>query len=192
MTKTLAGALHSEVIIKKSRFLGCIEPIDSHQAGKQRLAELKAQHPEARHLCFCMLVEGQVLQSDDGEPSGTAALPMLRVLQHKQLDRVLATVVRYFGGTKLGAGGLVRAYSQAISEPLNSADLIEVKTLSELCLQLDYEFESQLRHQAEERALTLEVDYQQQIIAKLTGEAEDLELCRVALQEASSGRIQVL
>lgn len=192
MAKTLAAPLYSELVIKKSRFLGCVQPIASQDEGLQRVAELRQAHPDARHLCFSMLVAGQVRQSDDGEPSGTAALPMLRVLQHKELDNVLATVVRFFGGVKLGAGGLVRAYSQAISDPLNTAELIEVKALSELCLQLDYEFESQLRHLAEERGLKLDVDYQQQILARLRGEAQDLEFCRAALQEASSGRIQVL
>lgn len=188
--KTLAKAVDSELIIKKSRFIGRIEPIASQAEGLQRIEVLKAQHPEARHWCFSMLVEGQVRQSDDGEPSGTAAAPMLRVLQHKQLDNVLATVVRYFGGVKLGAGGLVRAYSQAISEPLNQAELIEVRHLDELRFKLDYEFQSLLRHQAEQADIELELDYQQQIHALLRGEPEQLEAVYLSLQEATSGRLQ--
>jgi len=119
-------------------------------------------------------------------------MPMLRVLQHKQLDNVLATVVRYFGGVKLGAGGLVRAYSQAISEPLNQAELIEVKQLSELRLKLDYEYQSLLRHQAEQAEVELELDYQQQVHALLRGEPEKLEILYLDLREATSGQVERL
>jgi len=192
MTKTLAGPLHHELVIKKSRFLGCVEPISSHQAGLERVLELRKQYPDARHICYSMLVGGQVRQSDDGEPSGTAAMPMLRVLQHKELDQVLATVVRYFGGVKLGAGGLVRAYSQAISEPLNKARLIEIKQTSELSLALDYEFQSLLRHQAEQADLELVLNYQQQMQAVLRGDPKQLEVFYDRLKEATSGQISRL
>jgi uncharacterized YigZ family protein len=192
MTRTLAAPLESELIIKKSRFLGRIEAITSQQEGLLKVEALRKAHPEARHVCYCLLVAGQVRQSDDGEPSGTAAMPMLRVLQHKQLDNVLATVVRYFGGVKLGAGGLVRAYSQAISEPLNRAELIEVKQLSELRLKLDYEYQSLLRHQAEQAEVELELDYQQQVHALLRGEPEELEILYLDLREATSGQVERL
>ncbi|WP_404418809.1 IMPACT family protein [Marinospirillum sp.] len=192
MTKTLAAPLESELIIKKSRFLGRIEAITSQQEGLLKVEALRKSHPEARHVCYCLLVAGQVRQSDDGEPSGTAALPMLRVLQHKQLDNVLATVVRYFGGIKLGAGGLVRAYSQAISEPLNQAELIEVKQQGELSLKLDYEFQSLLRHQVEQTDIELTLDYQQQIHALLQGEPEKLETLYLNLREATRGQVERL
>jgi uncharacterized YigZ family protein len=190
MTKTLAAPMESELIIKKSRFLGRIEAVASQQEGLSKVEALRKAYPEARHICYCLLVAGQVRQSDDGEPSGTAAMPMLRVLQHKQLDNVLATVVRYFGGIKLGAGGLVRAYSQAISKPLNQAELIEVKQLSELSLKLDYEFQSLLRHQVEQTEIELELDYQQQIHALLRGEPDQLEALYLRLQEATSGQVE--
>ena len=190
MPKTLAAPLYSELVIKKSRFLGCVQPLASQDEGLQKLASLRQAYPDARHLCFCMLIQGQVRQSDDGEPSGTAALPMLRVLQHKGLDNVLATVVRYFGGVKLGAGGLVRAYSQAISEPLNTAELIDVRSMSSLHLELDYELQSQLRHHAEQAGLLIQLDYQQQLLAQLTGEPEHLEDFFTRLQEVTSGRVK--
>lgn len=189
MTVSLVRPVASEVVIKKSRFLGCVEPIHSGEEGLAKLHAYRQQHPDARHLCFCMLVDGEVRQSDDGEPSGTAALPMLRVLQHKQLDQVLATVVRYFGGIKLGAGGLTRAYSQAISEPLNTAEFAKVVHLLEQRLAFDYEFETLVRHYADRFQVQLHIDYQQQVCATLTGEQQQLDLCWSALQEASSGRI---
>lgn len=190
--KTLASPLHSELLIKKSRFIGCVEPITSHEEGLKRVAALHKAYPDARHICYSMLVDGQVRQSDDGEPSGTAALPMLRVLQHKELDGVLATVVRYFGGIKLGAGGLVRAYSQAISEPLNTAEFIEIKPVSELVVQLDYAFESLLRHQAQQAELALTLDYQQQLTAQLRGQPKQLDQVYQALVDATKGQVERL
>jgi uncharacterized YigZ family protein len=190
--RTLAEPVHSEIEIKKSRFIGCIEPIHSHAAGLERVAELRRQHPEARHICYAMRVAGQVRQSDDGEPSGTAARPMLNVLQHKGLDYVLATVVRYFGGIKLGAGGLVRAYSQAVSEPLQQVEYVEVRTQARARIRFEYAHEALVRHLTEQAGLTLEVVYEQQVLASLQGESEPLERCLHQLQEQTRGGLELL
>lgn len=189
--RTLAEPLHTEIEIKKSRFIGCIEPIGSHAAGLERVAELWREHPEARHVCYAMLVAGQVRQSDDGEPSGTAARPMLNVLQHKGLDHVLATVVRYFGGIKLGAGGLVRAYSQAISEPLQRAEFVEVRPQAQAGIRFDYAHEALVRHLAEQAGLTLKVEYGQQVLAWLEGEVAPLNACLQQLQSQTRGALVI-
>ncbi|KDE40176.1 putative transport system protein [Nitrincola lacisaponensis] len=173
--KTLQYPVESDFEIKKSRFIGRVETIHSHAEGLARIAALWQQHPEARHVCYVMLVRGQVRQSDDGEPSGTAARPMLNVLQHKGLDNVLASVVRYFGGIKLGAGGLVRAYSQAISDPLNTAELIEVRPQSTVVIHFQYEHESLVRHLADQYGLNLDVQYAERVTAQVSGEIQALE-----------------
>ena len=105
---TLAGPVESELVIKKSRFLGRVMPVSGRTDAYAEVARLKALHPGAVHVCWALLAGGQSAAVDDGEPSGTAGRPMLDVLRHQQLEGVLATVVRYFGGIKLGAGGLVR------------------------------------------------------------------------------------
>jgi uncharacterized YigZ family protein len=189
--RTLAAPVRSELVIKKSRFIGCIEPITSHAAGLERVAELWRQHPEARHICYVLLVAGQVRQSDDGEPSGTAARPMLNVLQHKGLDYVLATVVRYFGGIKLGAGGLVRAYSQAISEPLQQVEWVEVKPQAQVRIRFAHAHEALVRRLVEQAGLALEVEYEQQVVASLQGEAEELERCLHQLREQTRGELDI-
>jgi uncharacterized YigZ family protein len=182
--KTLAHPVHSELEIKKSRFIGCVEPIQSQAEGLARVAELWKRHPEARHICFVLLVQGQVRQSDDGEPSGTAARPMLNV------DNVLASVVRYFGGIKLGAGGLVRAYSQAISEPLAQAQWLEFKPQQQLQITFDYAYESTVRHQLELAGLEFEViDYAEQVKAWVRGEEQALTPCLQRLQEQLKGTL---
>lgn len=192
MRQTLSESVTSLLEIKKSRFIGCVEPVTSLEQGLERVQALRHLHPDATHVCWCLLVNGQVRQSDDGEPSGTAAAPMQNVLQHKHLDQVLATVVRYFGGVKLGAGGLVRAYSQAISEPLQTADFVTLRVMDQLRLQTAFEHESLLRRLACRHSLTLEVSYDQQVLACLEGEKEALEAFFNAFSEQTRGQVERL
>lgn len=122
---SLAQPVTHTLEIRKSRFIGCVEPIPDRASAQARVAELRAQHPDATHVCWALLAGGHSAAVDDGEPSGTAGRPMLEVLRHQQLDGVLATVVRYYGGIKLGAGGLVRAYTDAVAQALLQAEKIE-------------------------------------------------------------------
>ena len=192
LSNTLLNPVESDFEIKKSRFIGRIEAIHSHAEGVAIVDALWQQHPDARHICYAMLVKGQVRQSDDGEPSGTAAKPMLNVLQHKGLDNVLATVVRYFGGIKLGAGGLVRAYSHAISEPLNRAELVTVRPQSSVMLTFAYEHESLVRHCVDQKSLVLSIDYAEQVSAHISGEREPLEELVASLTNQLRGELRVV
>lgn len=189
---TLSSPVEHELVIKKSRFLARIEPVGSSVDVQECLARLRAQYPDARHICFASLVNGQVSMSDDGEPSGTAAKPILNVLQHKQLDNVLASVVRYFGGIKLGAGGLVRAYSQAVSDPLNAASLSEVRAQAQCRVSLPFEWESQARRLAEDHGLSLHVEYGESVLLYLSGEEAAVTAWLDALSEPTRGAMQVL
>lgn len=121
MPLTLQSAVHSELSLKKSRFIGCVQPAAGRAEAVAIVAALRLQHPGATHVCWALLAGGESAAVDDGEPGGTAGRPMLEVLRHHDLEGVLATVVRYFGGVKLGAGGLVRAYTDAIAQALLSA-----------------------------------------------------------------------
>jgi putative IMPACT (imprinted ancient) family translation regulator len=128
MPNTLATPVHSELIIKKSRFIGCVEPMRDRAAAQARVIELWRQHPGATHVCWALLAGGQSAAVDDGEPSGTAGRPMLEVLRHQDLEGVLATVVRYYGGINLGAGGLVRAYTDAVAQALLGATQVAIES----------------------------------------------------------------
>ena len=121
MAQTLAGAVHSELVIKKSRFIGCVQPVADRAAALEVVDGLRRAHPGAAHVCWALMAGGQSAAHDDGEPGGTAGRPMLEVLRHQDLEGVLATVVRHFGGVKLGAGGLVRAYTDAVAQALLEA-----------------------------------------------------------------------
>ena len=108
MSYRLGAPVHTDHLIKKSRFIGCVQTVRDRTEAVAVVDALRLAHPGAAHVCWALMAGGQSAANDDGEPSGTAGRPMLEVLRHQDLEGVLATVVRYFGGVKLGAGGLVR------------------------------------------------------------------------------------
>ena len=129
MFVTIAGSVAAEAIVKKSRFLALIERAESEDAARRVVASARSAHPGAGHHCSAFLI-GDIAgarierSSDDGEPTGTAGHPMLEVLAGRDLTNVVAVVSRYFGGTKLGTGGLARAYSGAVAQALTDARLV--------------------------------------------------------------------
>lgn len=147
MPFSLRAPVHSELLIRKSRFLGCVQPVADRAAAQAVVARLRGEHPGAAHVCWALLAGGQSAANDDGEPGGTAGRPMLEVLRHQELEGVLATVVRYFGGVKLGAGGLVRAYSDAVARALLQAERVPLRRLRALCCAVPYPLEGVLRRE---------------------------------------------
>ena len=168
MPFTLAQAVHSDLIIKKSRFIGCVQPVQDRAEAQAIVQSLRAQHTGANHVCWALLAGGQSAAVDDGEPSGTAGRPMLDVLRHQQLEGALATVVRYFGGVKLGAGGLVRAYTDCIAQALLQAEKVERQTLVRLQCSIPYAMEGSLRREiAQTGAHLLAMEHGSQVIATI-------------------------
>lgn len=147
MAQTLPTATHSELIIKKSRFIGCVQPATDRTSAQAHVDILWKQHPGAAHICWALLAGGHSAAVDDGEPSGTAGRPMLDVLRHHDLEGVLATVVRYFGGTKLGAGGLVRAYTDCIAQALLTAPKVILQRTKILQCSVPYALEGMVRRE---------------------------------------------
>ncbi len=147
MPFTLAAPRHSELIVKKSRFIGCVQPVVDRAAAQAVVDALRSEHPGAAHVCWALMAGGQSAANDDGEPGGTAGRPMLEVLRHHDLESVLATVVRYFGGIKLGAGGLVRAYTDSIAQALAGAALEPLLRQRSLHCTVPYAFEGTLRRE---------------------------------------------
>ena len=138
---TLAAPVENELVIKKSRFLAHIAPVASIEDAERVIAEVRKRAWDARHNCTAMvtgLLGDQARSSDDGEPSGTAGVPMLEVLRKRELTDVVAVVTRYFGGVKLGAGGLIRAYSSAVSEALDVAPLLRRESLTQVTLDVPH------------------------------------------------------
>lgn len=149
MPHTLAAPAHSELLIKKSRFIGCVQPMPDRASAQAHVDALWKEHPGAAHICWALLAGGQSAAVDDGEPGGTAGRPMLDVLRHQDLEGVLATVVRYFGGVKLGAGGLVRAYTDTIAQALLTAPKVTLQRMATLQCQVPYALEGMVRREVE-------------------------------------------
>ena len=147
MAHSILASVSSELLIKKSRFIGCVQPVDGRVAAQAIVAGLRAGHPGAAHVCWALLAGGQSAAVDDGEPSGTAGRPMLDVLRHQGLEGVLATVVRYYGGVKLGAGGLVRAYTDCVAQALKTAEKVPIIRLRALRCAVPYALEGLLRRE---------------------------------------------
>lgn len=190
MPFSLARPVHSELIIKKSRFLGSVEPCADRSAALARVAALRAEHPGAVHVCWALMAGGQSAAHDDGEPGGTAGRPMLEVLRHQDLEGVLATVVRYWGGIKLGAGGLVRAYTDAVAQALLTAEKVALVRQKVLRCALPYALEGMVRRELESAGAVL-LDMRHESLVELQfGLAEDAAATLVArLREAGQGRI---
>ncbi|MBU3851686.1 MAG: YigZ family protein [Candidatus Paralactobacillus gallistercoris] len=146
MTLSIYQAQQNELVIKKSRFICHLLPITSEDDAKLQLTQLKQQTPQATHHCFAYIDKHTVHMSDDGEPSGTAGRPILSVLQSKQLTNVLAVVIRYFGGIKLGTGGLSRAYRQSVTDTLQKATLATLQAQQELNTTVNYSQWQALQH----------------------------------------------
>lgn len=152
---TLLSAAHSDLMIRKSRFIGCVQPIADRESAQEVVHRLRAAHPGAAHVCWALLAGGQSAAVDDGEPGGTAGRPMLEVLRHQDLDGVLATVVRYFGGIKLGSGGLLRAYTDAVAQALHGATKVPLQRMQELRCEVSYDLEGLVRRESALAGATL-------------------------------------
>lgn len=191
MAYSITSAVHSELVLKKSRFLGCVQPVADRTAAQTVVASLRAAHPAADHVCWALLAGGQSAAVDDGEPSGTAGRPMLEVLRHQCLEGVLATVVRYFGGVKLGAGGLARAYTDCVAQALKNTTKIPLVQMKTLCCVASYALEGAVRREIDATGgLLQQVQHGERVVFVFTL-AEDAAAALVA-QLGDIGRGQVV
>lgn len=136
--KSISEAITNQLIVKNSKFISVLYPINDLSDVSKYLDKIKKEYPKATHYCYGYIFNDVYLSSDDGEPSGTAGRPILNVLQKEDLTNILCVVVRYFGGIKLGAGGLVRAYTKSVSSLLELADLIELENGYKIRIEFDY------------------------------------------------------
>ena len=189
MAQTLASAVQHELVIKKSRFIGCVEPVPDRAAALARVAALRQEHPTATHVCWALMAGGHSAANDDGEPGGTAGRPMLEVLRHQDLDGVLATVVRYYGGTPLGAGGLVRAYTDSVAQALLQAVKVPVVRLTTLRCTVPYALEGWLRRELPAHsAQLLEVSHDEGVDVTVQLPEDHAAALRARIHDASQGR----
>jgi uncharacterized YigZ family protein len=190
MPFSLASPAQFELIVKKSRFIACVEPIPGREQALARIAQLKDEHPDAAHVCWALLAGGQSAANDDGEPGGTAGRPMLEVLRHQDLQGVMASVVRYFGGIKLGTGGLVRAYTDAVAQALMSAEKILLTKKIQMTCSVPYALEGMVRRELElAQAALLVVSHGSVVTLTLELPENAVPKLTKRLNEAGMGRL---
>ncbi|WP_423190001.1 YigZ family protein [Alkalibacterium sp. f15] len=156
-----------EIHIKKSRFICTLKRTESEREAVSFIDQIKKEHYKASHNCYAYLIgESNHIQRafDDGEPSGTAGVPILEVLKKRNVKNVTAVVTRYFGGTKLGAGGLIRAYGQVTNEALNHIGIVEKQLQQFVSVSVSYPVSGKLQSVLEESAYTIySTDYTSEV-----------------------------
>ena len=141
-----AGPGEAEFTEKRSRFLGHLRPVESEEEARAFITEMKKKYYDARHNCWCYIIRnGPERYSDDGEPQGTAGIPMLEVLRREEIYNAVCVVTRYFGGVLLGAGGLLRAYTRSTGDALAAAGISQMRCWTELELSCSYAMAERLK-----------------------------------------------
>ena len=195
MTITIKKDFIAEEEIKKSRFICHLKRVYTEEEARAFISEIKKEHHKANHNCSAFTVgERQEIQrsSDDGEPSGTAGVPMLEILKKREITNVCAVVTRYFGGIKLGAGGLIRAYAGSVGHALDQVGLVKFVTQEQLILTLDYgNYDGLQRFLSTQGLVISESEFLSDVTVKLFVDLDKTEQLLADLIEQFSGKISV-
>lgn len=177
--RTVRGSGSKEIVIRKSRFIGHIQPVQTEEEAAAFIERIKKEHWNATHNCSAYVIGERdeiQKQSDDGEPSGTAGKPILEVIRNQKLKNVAIVVTRYFGGILLGAGGLIRAYSDGAVAAIEAGDAITRVLHREIFVELDYTWlgkvENELRNRGIRTGETIFTDKVTLTCLPLAGDAE--------------------
>ncbi|MFD2830262.1 YigZ family protein [Corticicoccus populi] len=178
-----------EIEINRSRFISHIERTETEKEAKAFISRIKKEHSSANHNCSAYIVGKSALiqkADDDGEPTGTAGVPILEVLKREELYNVTVVVTRYFGGIKLGAGGLIRAYSSSASAAVKEAGKVFEIDMHPVTVTLDYTFTSKFEHYLNTADITAQnIDYTDKVTYHLLVKTEDIDALKSVLQETT-------
>ncbi|MDM5210227.1 YigZ family protein [Peribacillus sp. NJ4] len=192
---TVAGRGEHEIIIEKSRFISHIARVETEEAAQAFIQEIKKKHKDATHNCSAYMIgeQNQIQKAlDDGEPSGTAGVPILEVLKKKELKDTAVVVTRYFGGIKLGAGGLIRAYSKATSEGINTTGVVIRKLMRVISTTVDYTWLGKLENELRSSIYQIkEIQYLDQVNILVYVEETQKEAYTAWITELTNGQGQI-
>jgi uncharacterized YigZ family protein len=186
-----------ELEIKRSRFITSVGRINDRAEGKPFVQQLRTKHPTASHHCWAYMAgkpndAHQYDQSDDGEPKGTAGKPMLNVLTHSGLGNTIVVVTRYFGGIKLGAGGLVRAYSQSVSEALKQLQTSEQLVTLPLSIRFPYTYQGKIEHYLTSQGISIiGQSFEADVSYTLAVPLSKLELTKTDIANQTLGQVKI-
>ncbi|MBL3642459.1 YigZ family protein [[Brevibacterium] frigoritolerans] len=189
---TVAGRGDHEIVIEKSRFISHIARVETEDAAQAFIQEIKKKHKDATHNCSAYMIgeQNQIQKAlDDGEPSGTAGVPILEVLKKKELKDTAVVVTRYFGGIKLGAGGLIRAYSKATSEGINATGVVIRKLMRVISTTVDYTWLGKLENELRSSIYQIkEIQYLDQVNILVYVEETQKETYTAWITELTNGQ----
>ena len=189
---TIKENSYDEFVEKKSTFITHLVRVTSEEEAREFIQKMKKKHYDATHVCSCYVVgdNNEITRTnDDGEPSGTAGAPMLDVLVKNEIKNVCATVIRYFGGTKLGTGGLVRAYGGGVINALKNATLVERKDALEIRLELDYSLNGKIEYEIEKTNFIVNnLEYTDKIIYTIYVMEEDYDSFQSWIANLTNGQ----
>ena len=191
--QTLQQPVSARLEIKKSEFIAYAYPVTSREQAMFHVEQLHAQYADARHWCWAYIVGDPNNTTsagfdDDGEPNGTAGRPILNVLQHKSIGNIIIIVVRYFGGIKLGAGGLTRAYAGSAQAAVDQMILCPYVPMTQVNIQAEFATEAQCRYVVERLNGTIDnVAYDKQVLLTVTIAERDIDLLKTEL--AMAGKV---
>ena len=193
---TIKENSYDEFVEKKSTFITHLVRVTSEEEAREFIQKMKKKHYDATHVCSCYVVgdNNEITRAnDDGEPSGTAGAPMLDVLVKNEIKNVCATVIRYFGGTKLGTGGLVRAYGGGVINALKNATLVERKDALEIRLELDYSLNGKIEYEIEKTNFIVKnLEYTDKIIYTIYVMEEDYDSFQSWIANLTNGQFKIL
>ncbi|ARU60506.1 YigZ family protein [Tumebacillus avium] len=195
--RTLLAPGEETIIIKKSRFIGYATPVNSEEEALQFIQSIQKKHWDATHNCYAYVFgPHQEIQkaNDDGEPSGTAGKPILEVIKKEDLRNVAVVVTRYFGGIMLGAGGLIRAYSQTAAAGLHAAGIVTRKLFQEIAIDIDYTWLGKVENElhAVEDFHIDRIDYLERVTVFALVPAADTERLHKLITNATNGQAVLL
>lgn len=189
---TILEKSNAEIEVKKSKFIANLKPIYSEEEALEFLEQIRKKNYNARHNCFAYQIgERNEIQrcSDDGEPSGTAGKPILEILKGMDLKNIIVVITRYFGGTLLGTGGLVRAYSQATKEGISSSDLIEKVLYTKVDVTVDYTLSGKVQYEILNGGYILQdTVYTENVTYIALVEVDKIDVFKSKMTEATSGK----
>ena len=193
---TIKENSYDEFVEKKSTFITHLVRVTSEEEAREFIQKMKKKHYDATHVCSCYVVgdNNEITRAnDDGEPSGTAGAPMLDVLVKNEIKNVCATVIRYFGGTKLGTGGLVRAYGGGVINALKNATLVERKDALEIRLELDYNLNGKIEYEIEKTNFIVNnLEYTDKIIYTIYVMEEEYGSFQSWIANLTNGQFKIL
>ena len=197
--KTIKQSVSAEITEKKSKFISEIFYVESVQEADEKIEEINKKYHDAKHHCFAYRILGEngIIErlSDDGEPSGTAGLPILQLISKKELVNVLVVVTRYFGGILLGTGGLVRAYSKATDDALNKVETIILKKGEKIKVYVSYKNLAYIQYYCKKNSITIlqtNFDKEPYAIIEITNQEKEQFLYEMQKKQFNIEKIEIL